>query len=130
MVVQKTKLLGASEVANALLSNSNMLSTKTVEPTRQFFDRERDVRASGNADKQQTSNQLTVGKRRRSVARLGTVILGETNSGGHGSVLRLTVLKIKPVLKLGDIRTLKQMNRTIRAKINIHTQHTRRPDLT
>ena len=79
MVVQKTKLLGASEVANTLLSNSNMLSTKTVEPMRQFFDHECDVRVSGNADKQQTSNQLMVGKHRRGVTRLGTVILGEFN---------------------------------------------------
>ena len=49
-------------------------------------------------------DQLAVGKRRRSVAmaRLGAIILGETNRRGHWSVLRLTVLKLKLVLGLGD----------------------------
>ena len=36
------------------------------------------------------------------MARLGAIILGETNRRGHWSVLRLTVLKLKLVLGLGD----------------------------
>jgi hypothetical protein len=52
MVIQKAKLLGSGEVTDTLLSHSNMLNTETVEPTRQLLDRERDVRASGDADKQ------------------------------------------------------------------------------
>ena len=56
MVVQTTKLLGASKVVNTLLSHRNMLSAKAVEPTRQLFDREGNVRAGRDADEQQTSH--------------------------------------------------------------------------
>jgi hypothetical protein len=80
MAVQKTKLFRASQVAKTLLSHNSVLSAKTVEPSRQLFDREGNVRASRDADEQQTSHQLAVGKRRRSVARFGAVMLCETNS--------------------------------------------------
>jgi len=59
MVVQKTKLLGASKVAKTLLSHNNMLSPKTIEPARQLFDREGNVRASRDAEnsKQATNSR-------------------------------------------------------------------------
>ena len=119
MVVEKTKLFCASKVAKSLLSHNNMLGPKTVEPTRQFFDCEVNVRASGDADKQQACHQLMVGKRRRSVTRLGAVIICEVNSRRHGGILRLAILKVEPVLKFSDVGALKQVNRAIRAKVNI-----------
>ena len=124
MVVQKTKMFGASKVAKTLLSHNNVFIAKTAEPVRQRFDSEHNIRVSRGADEQQTSHQLTVGKQRRVSTRLGAVILSEMNSSRHGSILRLTVFKVKPVLELGDVGTLEQGNRAVRVKVNIHTQHT------
>ena len=97
-----------------LLSNNNMLGPKTVEPMRQLCDCDSNVRASRDADKvieKQTCHQLMVRKCRRSVTRLSAIILSETNRQGHWSVLRLAVLKLKLVLKLGDVGTLEQVDR-------------------
>ena len=60
MVVEKTKLFGASKVAKALLGHNNMLGSKTVEPMRQPFVHEGNVRVSGDADKQHACHKLMV----------------------------------------------------------------------
>ena len=49
----------------------------------------------------------------RGVIRLGAVLLSEMDSQRHGGILRLTIFKVKPVLNVGDVGTLEQVNRAI-----------------